>query len=200
MRIVVIGASGTIGKHVADALAVSHTVIRASRTSGDLQVDITDPESIKAFYAQLGDVDAVVNVSGSGPFKPLADLTDEDIAKGLASKLMGQVNLVRYGIDHVRSSFTLTSGILSKEPVRNGSALSLINGGVEGFAVGAAYELRDRGVRVNVVSPPWIAETLARRGGDPANGQPAAEAAKAYCLAVEDSSLNGQTIDSRQVN
>ena len=41
MKVVVIGASGTIGKAVAAALAPRHEVIAASRKSGE-QVDLAD--------------------------------------------------------------------------------------------------------------------------------------------------------------
>ena|SRR2546422_3528229 len=72
---------------------------------------------------------------------------------------MGQVNLVRIGMNHVRDSgsFTLTGGALTHEPMAGGAAISMVNAGLEGFALGASIEM-PRGLRVNVVSSPWIAE------------------------------------------
>src|SRR3954470_11900000 len=92
-------------------------------------------------------------------------------------------------------SFTLTSGVLSQEPMRGSSAISLVNAGLEGFVRAAALEA-PRGVRVNVVSPPWVSETLKAMGMDPSGGMPAAEVARAYVEAVT-GSRNGEVIDAR---
>lgn len=183
MRVLVVGATGTIGRAVADALAESHDVVRASRSSA-VSVDITRPESIRAMYAGLGRVDAVVSCAGSGVMKPLAALSDEDFQATIGDKLMGQVNLVRHGIDHVNDggSFLLTAGIFSKNPIPGASALALVNGGLESFARGAALDL-PRGIRINTISPPFMAETALAWGL--AGGIPAAENAKAYVALVE---------------
>jgi len=136
----------------------------------------------------VGRVDAVVSAAGDARFKPLAQLTDDDFAFSLDNKLMGQVNLVRYGIDSVNDggSFTLTSGVLAQQPMPGSAAISLVNAGIEGFARAAALEL-PRGQRINVVSPPWVAETLAAMGQDPSNGLPASVVAKAYVRSIEGS-------------
>jgi NAD(P)-dependent dehydrogenase (short-subunit alcohol dehydrogenase family) len=196
VKIVVIGATGTIGKAVADALSGRHEVIRASR-HGAVKVDIEDAGSLERLFATAKDVDAVVCCSGSAAFKPLADLTDADFQLGLRSKLMGQVNVVRVAMRHLRDggSITLTSGVLAREPMPGASAISLVNAGLEAFAGGAALELPRR-LRVNVVSPPWITETLVALKMDPKGGIPAAACAKAYVAAVE-GTQTGMTIDAR---
>ena len=184
MRILVIGATGTIGKEIVNALKGSHDVVPASRKSGIL-VDIRDPESIRAMYKQAGAIDAVVCASGSGAWKPLDQLTDDDFAMTLGYKLMGQVNVIRHGLGAVADggSITVTSGVLAHSPMKNSAAISLVNAGLEGFVRAAALEA-PRGIRVNVVSPPWASETLAAMGGDPAHGMPAAAIAKAYVTSV----------------
>jgi NAD(P)-dependent dehydrogenase (short-subunit alcohol dehydrogenase family) len=91
MKIIIVGASGTIGKHVATALKKDHEVITASSKSGDYQVDITSTESIEKFFKQVGKFDALVSASGDGHFGPFAQLNDTDFRKGINSKLMGQV-------------------------------------------------------------------------------------------------------------
>lgn len=186
MRILVIGANGTIGREVVKALSSEHEVISASRKGSEVTVDIRQPSSIQAMYASVGKVDAVISAAGSGAWKPLAELTDEDFAISLGYKLMGQVNLVRYGFEHVSDggSFTTTSGILSRSPVPSGSAISLVNCGLEGFTRAAAIEA-PRGIRVNVVSPPWVTETLIEMGAtDTSHGLPAATVALAYVRSV----------------
>ncbi|HEX2080300.1 MAG TPA: short chain dehydrogenase [Longimicrobium sp.] len=173
-------------------------MVTAERSGGDLQVDIRSPESIRQMLAQAGRVDAIVSCAGSSAWKPLAELTDEDFELTLHYKLMGQVNLARYGVDAVADggSITLTSGVLSTEPVPGGAAISLVNAGLEGFARAAALEL-PRGVRVNVVSPPWVAETLRAMGQDPSAGMPAADVARAYVEAVT-GTRTGEVLDARR--
>ena len=64
MKIIVIGASGTIGRAVSEELSQRHEVIRVGRTRGDYQVDITSQESVEALFAQTGEVDAIVSTLG----------------------------------------------------------------------------------------------------------------------------------------
>lgn len=186
MRILVIGATGTIGKAVVAALAGRHEVVSASRHKAHEQVDIAEPGSLRALFDRVGRVDAIVSAAGNAAWKPLGELSDDDFAFSLANKLMGQVNVVRYGLPRVndRGSITVTSGILSQQPTQGSAAVSLVNAGLEGFARAAALDA-PRGIRVNVVSPPWVAETLKAMGRDPSGGLPAADVAKSYVQSVE---------------
>ena len=185
--IVVIGATGTIGEAVAEALERrGHKVHRASR-SGSVRVDIEDPASIEAMFDRFPDLDAVVNTAGRAAFGHAADADDAAFELGLRSKLMGQVNLVRIGARRLRpeASLTLTSGILGTTPGPNTAPVALVNAGVEGFVRAAAKDLAD-GPRVNVVSPPFVRETALAMGMGPM-GMPAAEVAQSYVEAVEGS-------------
>ena len=154
MKIIIVGATGTIGKHITAALEKDHDVIKAGSKSGDLQVDISSPDSIRRFYEQTGNFDALVSATGTGHFGPLNTMTDADFRVGINSKLMGQVNLVLIGQHYIntKGSFTLTSGIMSHDPVLLGANLSAVNGGINGFVKAAAIEL-ENGVRINAISP-----------------------------------------------
>lgn len=193
MRILLIG-SGTIGGAIAVALK-GHDVIRASRSNDEVKVDIREPESIRAMYAKVGRVDAVLCAAGSGAWKPLAELTDEDFEMSLHYKLMGQVNLIRYGLEHVNDGgvIAVTTGVLAHNPMPGSAAVSLLNGGLESFVRAAALEA-PRGVRVNVISPPWVTETLEEMGMTGVPGLPAAVVAKAY-VDVLTSEDNGRVIE-----
>lgn len=186
MRIILIGGSGTIGSAVYQRLSEKHEVVRASRSGSDLTVDMTSTDSIRAMYEKAGKFDALACAAGQARFAPLEKLSNEDFSFCLANKLMGQVNLVRIGLDFIsdEGSFTLTSGILAQQPMPGSAAISLVNAGVEGFVRAAALEM-SRGIRVNVVSPPWVQETLEKMGRDPLPGMPAAHVAKAYQKSIE---------------
>ncbi|WP_421159156.1 short chain dehydrogenase [Aeromonas dhakensis] len=161
MKIVIVGASGTIGSAVSDLLAKDHQVIRVGHSQGDARVDMRDPTSIRGLFAKLGQFDALVVASGSTAFNALTEMTDEEWQLGIQSKLMGQINLTRAAIPHLndRGSITLISGILSEEPINWGASVTTINGAVEHFVKAAACEL-PRGLRINVVSPTVLAESM----------------------------------------
>ena len=197
MRIIVIGATGTIGTAVVEALRGKHDVVQVGHEGGDYQVDLADKGSIERLYESVAPFDAVVSAAGLAKFGALDGLSDADFQFSLSNKLMGQVNLVRVGMSQIRDggSFTLTSGVLSQEPTRGSTAISLVNGGLEAFARAAALEL-PRGVRINVISPPWVSETLEAMGRDADAGMPAAQVARAYVESVEGSE-NGEVIDAR---
>lgn len=195
MRILVIGGTGTIGREVAKALAVNHEVVIASRSGGVLRVDIADQESVETMYREAGAFDAVVCTAGSARFGPLDDLEYEDFLFSFRNKLMGQINLVRIGRNYINDngSFTLTSGILAREPMPGASAISMVNAGLEGFVRAAQLEL-ERGVRVNVVSPVWVQETLLAMGNKMLEGMPAALVARAYVASVT-GTMKGAVLD-----
>jgi len=194
MRILLVGATGLLGKEIVRLLSPDHQVIGASRNGPDLSVDLAYKTSIVSMYQQLGTIDAVICAAGAAKFAPLESLSDDDFAFSLANKLMGQVNLVRCSVGHVTpgGSLTLTSGILSLHPVTGSAVVGIVNAGVEAFVRSAALELRGK-ARVNVVSPGWVSETLAAMGQAYSAGTPAAVVARAYRRSlVED--ITGQVI------
>jgi NAD(P)-dependent dehydrogenase (short-subunit alcohol dehydrogenase family) len=163
MDILVVGGTGTIGSAVVDALRDDHTVTVAGHTSGDVQLDLADPASIRACLSEVGPIDGLLSCAGEAAFGALDDLTNDDFDRSLSNKLMGQVNLVRHGREFVRDEgvITLTSGVLAQAPMEESAAIGLVNAGLEGFVRAAALEM-PRGLRVNVVSPPWVDETWRR--------------------------------------
>jgi NAD(P)-dependent dehydrogenase (short-subunit alcohol dehydrogenase family) len=188
MKVVVVGATGTLGKAVDAALAERHEIVRASHKQGDLHVDIAEPASITQLYDKIGDFDAVVSTTGDVHFGPLEEFTSEKFDVGLRGKLMGQVNLVMLGLKHIRhnGSFTLTSGQINADPIRFGASGAMVNGGLEGFVCSAAIEL-PQGVRINLVSP-TVTEEAWKAYGPFFPGQkpiPAPEAALGYVKSVE---------------
>jgi NAD(P)-dependent dehydrogenase (short-subunit alcohol dehydrogenase family) len=194
MKIVVVGATGTIGAKVVEALSTRHEVVGVARGT-EVKVNLEEPATIRALFERVREVDAVICCAGSAVFKRFAELTDADYGLGLRSKLMGQVLLARIAKDHLRDSgsITLTTGVLAMRPIAGSVSISMVNAGLEGFVRAVALEL-PRKLRINAVSPPWVKETLIKLGMDPTPGLASAEVAKAYVAAVE-GSHQGRILD-----
>jgi len=196
MKIIIIGAAGTVGGTAVDALSGRHEVIRVGKTSGDVQMDIEDIDSIRAMYEQVGKVDAVVSAVGHVHFGPVHEMTSDQFMEGINGKVLPQVNLVLAGFDYVNDdgSFTLTSGVTNRDPIRGGSCAAAANGALDGFVIGAAVDM-PRGIRINAVSPEVLeACREAYDGFFPGHVHVSNEAVGlAFCKAVE-GCLSGQVI------
>ncbi|MBS0233948.1 MAG: short chain dehydrogenase [Proteobacteria bacterium] len=195
MKIVVIGAPGTIGRAVVAALAPRHEIIEVAKSRGALTVDTSDFASVRDLFSKIGTFDAVVTAAGNAHFGPFATMTPDEFRIGLNDKLMGQINVVLAARDLISSggSFTLTSGSLSDEPVRGGADASTVNAALDGFVRAAAIEM-PRGLRINSVSPTVLAESWSVYGPFFAGCEPvpAKRVALAYVRSIE-GAATGQT-------
>lgn len=188
MKVLLIGAGGTLGSAVRGALAArGHEVVGVGRSGGDLVADVTDPESVARMYAQAGGVDAVAVAAGDAVFKPLGQLTADDFAATLRGKALSQVDVVLQGVSQLppTGSFTLISGVLAEQPIVAGAAASAANGAIEAFVRAAAIELPPQ--RINVVSPTVVEESLPAYGPFFAGMEavPVSRVATAYVRSIE---------------
>ena len=183
MKIIIVGASGRIGKEVDKALSDRHEIVRVGAHSGDVQCDYTDIESVQSMFEKIGEFDSLVSVAGGdSTFKPFHDLNDQDYRYGFERKFLGQIRLLRFGDKFIRDngSFVLTSGFLSHYPNPTSIATGPLNAAVDTFVKHTA-PLLNRGIRLNVVSPAPIVEP----GQEGKGLVTAAETAKLYVEAVE---------------
>jgi NAD(P)-dependent dehydrogenase (short-subunit alcohol dehydrogenase family) len=157
MKIVIVGASGTMGRYLANAFKIDHEVVTVATAECDVQVDITSTESIHNMYKQIGDFDALISTAGPTYVGPWKKMSDKEFRKGVEGKMMGQINLVLIGQNYInpKGSFTLISGALTHDPQKNFANASAANGAVEAFVRAAAIEL-ENGIRINAVSPTVI--------------------------------------------
>jgi NAD(P)-dependent dehydrogenase (short-subunit alcohol dehydrogenase family) len=191
MKIIIVGASGRIGKKVDKALSDSHEIIRVGVRSGDVQCDYTDTESIRAMFEKIGAFDSLISVvGGDSAFKPFETLSDEDYRYGFERKFLGQIRFLKFGESLVRNngSFVFTSGFLNHYPNPASIATGPLNAAVDTFVKNTA-SLLPRGIRVNVVSPAPIVEP----GQEGKGLVTAAETAKFYVEAVE-GNMTGQVL------
>jgi NAD(P)-dependent dehydrogenase (short-subunit alcohol dehydrogenase family) len=191
MRIIVMGASGTVGQKVVEALEVTEEVVRVGRTSGDLLVDYTDPRSVSDMYKEIGGFDALVaTVGGDSVFKPYDELTDDDFRYGFERKVVAQIRLVRLGTPHAAEggSFTLSSGFLSDYPNPWSAGTGPLNAAVNA-AVGTIAPLLPKDLRLNVVS----AAPIVSDGQEGRGRVTAAAVAEAYISSIR-STRTGDTL------
>lgn len=187
MRVIVIGGTGTVGSAVVKELSSRHEVVPIGHNTGNLICDMRSEDSIRKFFEKIGEFDAVVVTAGNVPFEELSRMNADSFRAGIEYKLLGQINIVLIGSKFIRDggSFTLTSGILSSEPIRVGAVASTVNAGIDGFVQSAAIGLPH--IRINAVSPTILTESL------PLYGQyfrgfesvPASRVALAYSKSVE---------------
>jgi len=165
MKIVVIGSTGV------DRSGRRQGTHRPSRSHRRVARHLArgrhrEPRHDPALFAAITEIDAVVSCAGSGAWKPLADLTDDDFAYSLRSKLMGQVNVIRHALGKLRDngSVTVTTGTLAHSP-RARQCRDLDDQQRTGRlrARGPALDA-SRGIRVNAISPTWVSESLVLRG------------------------------------
>lgn len=198
MKIIVVGATGVIGRAVSTALSQHHEVIRVARSGADIMADVTSTESIRTLFRTVGPFDALVSAVGAGGIGELVSVDEEAFNLGWRTKVIPQVNLVLYGLHHVKDSgsFTLSSGVLSKRPMRGFSAVAATNGAIDAFCKAAALEM-PRAIRINCVSPVFVTESMHAAGLTNTSGyvtQSAADTAKAYVAAIM-GDMQGQDID-----
>jgi len=162
MKILVIGAFGTIGSEVVHLLKdYKHDLILASRTKGEITVDISSPESIQSMFDKVGKIDAIVNVAGANKVVPIEQMSLEDNMIAINSKLLGQINLVLIGHPYLNDngSITLTTGVTKDDPIVGGASGAMANGVITAFVKSAANDFT-RGIRINCVSPTIVDESF----------------------------------------
>ena len=159
MKILFIGAAGTVGKRVIEQLT-THDIITAGRNSGDVRVDITSRQSIEDMFRKVKGVDACICTAASGAMDDFETLTAEALYDNMKGKFFGQAQLVLTGQRFLNDngSFTLTSGIFADEPAKCVTAGGVISGALHSFVLSAAIELK-RGLRINVVSPGMVEDS-----------------------------------------
>ncbi len=195
-KTLVIGAAGLLGSRVVEALGEDQCIC-ASRNSGE-RVDISAPKSLASLFGRVGPLDGIICTGGAARFKPWEQMTDEDWAFSLANKLLGQVNVVRYGAKSVRpgGAITLTTGLAAQYPSPGSAIITTVNAAVEAFVRAVAAEPSIT-VRVNAVSPGWVAETLQAMGRDPSGGIPAAEVAQVFVQQLREGSTGSVAPSAR---
>jgi NAD(P)-dependent dehydrogenase (short-subunit alcohol dehydrogenase family) len=162
MKILLIGANGSIGKLIYPVIAENHEVVTAGRKHGDFMVDLSSFLSIEDLFKQITNIDGVICTAGDSISDELPLMNNEKYMVGILHKLLSQINLVLVGMKFLNDngSFTLISGKMGEQPAKTASGKAVANGAINSFVLGAALEM-PRGIRINVVSPSKITDVSA---------------------------------------
>lgn len=216
-RALVTGGAGGIGSGVAQALSASCEVVTADLTGADVEMDVTDPQSVAEALAKAGDIDILVNAAGWDELKPFLE-TDE--------QFWDRVIEINYK-GCLRTTHTLLPGMVERgygrivniasDAGRVGSSGESVYAGAKAaviaFGKTVAREVATKGVTVNAVCPgPTRTPMLEGMAGDDERGakliaaleravpmkrlgEPADVAAAVVFLASEEAGyITGQTL------
>jgi NAD(P)-dependent dehydrogenase (short-subunit alcohol dehydrogenase family) len=170
------GASSGIGRGLTERLLErGDHVVATLRTPGALddlreqhgdrlhivECDVTDVGSIRAAVAQAfaacPHIDVVVSNAGYGLFGAAEELTDEQIARQIATNLTGSIQLIRAVIPRLREQGGGRIVQVSSEGGRIGypafSAYHATKWGIEGFVEAVAKEVGPFGIDFLIVEP-----------------------------------------------
>jgi NAD(P)-dependent dehydrogenase (short-subunit alcohol dehydrogenase family) len=174
MKVILIGATGVLGKIILLALKNHrHEVVTVSRKGNtDYNADISDSAQIKKLFDDVGSFDTLINAAGHCWIGPFEEMTEENIYFGIKNKMMGQINLIMIGKDYISKggSFTLTSGFISDDPIKGASNYAMVNGAIDNFVFAVSIELKNE-IRINAVSPGWVVENYDGYMDGPVKGQ-----------------------------
>lgn len=159
MKVLIIGASGIIGKALTEELEKGHEVISAHRHSEAYPLDITQETSLESFFKTHRSFDGVIVCAGHAPFGPFESMALETFRVGMESKFLGQVAVVKAALQALtpNGSIVLTSGILGREPVIGSSSAAAANGALEAFVMSVSAENLGR-FRINIISPGTVGD------------------------------------------
>lgn len=184
-KVLVIGSTGLVGSKIVELLKGKAQVIEASKSNKENPVDLSNPNSLKELFAKVGEVDSIICTAGVVNFDSWDNEDDANWDFGIANKMMGQINTIRFGKNYVKDggSIILSTGVLAQYPMEGSCVVTTVNAAVEAAVKSAAFELKN--IRVNAVSPGWVKETMEKYGMDSTPGMPALEVAQYYVDLIE---------------
>ncbi|MFC7371845.1 SDR family oxidoreductase [Fictibacillus iocasae] len=178
--VLITGAANGIGKGIASyflkrgwnavltdidhqALAKVRTEFKISHPEAEITAkaaDVSDPEAVKALFASVGQLDALVNNAGKMIYKSLFELDVEEWDTVLNTNLRGVFLCSREGAKIMKKqengviiNIASTRASMS-EPDTEAYAAS--KGGIVALTHALAVSLSPFHIRVNCISPGWI--------------------------------------------
>jgi len=169
--ILIVGASGGLGRELARLLADRGAVLSCSARSVEslasagvpgthFAADITDPAAVIDLVTSAvgvnGRLDGIIFAAGVVAFGPATEVTDEALMELFLVNTLGPIRVLRAArallaesATSGRDPFFLTlSGVVSESPTANMAAYSASKSALNAFDQAAARELRRVGIRI----------------------------------------------------
>jgi NAD(P)-dependent dehydrogenase (short-subunit alcohol dehydrogenase family) len=170
---VVTGGTRGIGRAVADRLAADgwNILVLARRAAADcthrfVACDVADPAAVRAAFAGLRRIDALVNCAGVAGANTLDGDDDALWHEIIGSNLHGTYYCCKAALpllpDGAGSIINIAS-VLGLRGVPDQTAYCAAKHGVVGFTRALALAVAPRGITVNVLCPGWVDTGMATR-------------------------------------
>lgn len=206
---IVTGASSGIGRRTAELLEDRGArVVTFARSNGLVRGDVADPNAIEALFAetesQFGPCEILINAAGMIDPAPLVETTPEQWQRMFDVNVLGVYLACRRALPSMLErgagvivNVASISGVVGPEKFPGFVSYCASKGAVISLTEALAVEVRERGVRVNAVSPGSVDTKMWAQasGGAPADMTPA-EVAEVILFLASDRSrpMNGQNL------
>jgi uncharacterized oxidoreductase len=188
--IFITGSTSGIGRALAEGLhkrgnkviisgrrqALIDEIVAANPGMAGIALDITDPESIKAAAAKLiaehPTLNVLFNNAGIMPFDdPSGPIDDALVDQIYTTNFLGPIRMTSALIEHLKAQPNATilnnTSVLAYVPLASNAVYSALKAALHSFTLSQRFQLRNTGVRVQEIAPPWVDTDLIHKSGDP---------------------------------
>jgi uncharacterized oxidoreductase len=144
-------------------------VVAANPGMEAVELDITDPASISAVAAKLvadhPDLNVLINNAGiMRPDQAAGRIDDKILVDTITTNLVGPIRMTSALVEHLKTKedavIAYTSSVLGFVPMAVTAVYSATKAALHSYALSQRFMLKDTGVRVLEIAPPWVRTDL----------------------------------------